>query len=511
MTLDAITFIEQTLVDPESGENFVLTAAQKAFLRVAFVLTPAGRLKYPELVFSAPKKTGKTALSAMVVLYVVRVLGGRFAEGICAANDLEQAGARVFLAIARIVEASPMLAGDAVVTADKITFKSTGATIIAIASDAAGAAGANPTIVCFDELWGYTSERSRRLWDELVPPPTRKIACRLTTTYAGYEGESALLEDLWKRGLAGKEVKTDLFVQSGMAMYWTNKFTAPWQNEAWREQMRQQLRPNAYLRLIENRWVSTESNFVDMGWWDACTDAAATPLVADKSMPVWLGVDASVKRDSTAIVAVGWDKEAAKARLVFHRIFQPSATNPLDFEATIERTVRELCARFSVTGVHYDPYQMAAVAQRLSGSGVPMREYPQTVANLTAMGNNLYELVKGRGIVVYPDADIRLAMTRAIAIETSRGWRIAKEKTSHKIDVVVALAMAAMAAVDQGQFQPVLVGPIIIENPHPGGACFGDHDGSYGGGYIGGVDVGGGELHLSLPMDGRDSWGGRGP
>jgi hypothetical protein len=58
--------------------------------------------------------------------------------------------------------------------------------------------------------------------------------------------------------------------------------------------------------------------------------------------------------------------------------------------------------------------------------------------------------VKGRGIVLYPDADIRLAFNRAIAIETSRGWRIAKEKASHKIDVVVALAMSAHGAVHKG-------------------------------------------------------------
>ena len=32
-------------------------------------------------------------------------------------------------------------------------------------------------------------------------------------------------------------------------------------------------------------------------------------------------------------------------------------------------------------------------------------------------------------------------------METSRGWRIAKEKASHKIDAVVALAIACHAAV----------------------------------------------------------------
>jgi phage terminase large subunit-like protein len=89
---------------------------------------------------------------------------------------------------------------------------------------------------------------------------------------------------------------------------------------------------------------------------------------------------------------------------------------------------------------------MASSAQRLQQAGVPMREYPQTVGNLTEIGTNLYELIKARGIVAYPDADLRLAISRSIAVETSRGWRIAKEKAAHKIDVVVALAMAAYSA-----------------------------------------------------------------
>jgi hypothetical protein len=59
----------------------------------------------------------------------------------------------------------------------------------------------------------------------------------------------------------------------------------------------------------------------------------------------------------------------------------------------------------------------------------------------------VYELIKSRNLIAYPDATIRLAIQRAIAVETSRGWRIAKEKTSHKIDVVVALGMAALGAV----------------------------------------------------------------
>ena len=37
---------------------------------------------------------------------------------------------------------------------------------------------------------------------------------------------------------------------------------------------------------------------------------AVSPVVADRHLPVWIGVDASVKRDSTAIVACTWDDEA---------------------------------------------------------------------------------------------------------------------------------------------------------------------------------------------------------
>jgi phage terminase large subunit-like protein len=66
---------------------------------------------------------------------------------------------------------------------------------------------------------------------------------------------------------------------------------------------------------------------------------------------------------------------------------------------------------------------------------------------LTIASQNLWELIEGRNLVLYPDAAMRLAVSRAVAVETSRGWRISKEKQSHKIDVVVALGMAARAAV----------------------------------------------------------------
>ena len=442
------------MVDPETGKPFVLFDVERRFLEHAFKTNSDGRLIFPEQVFSAPKKSAKTGFAAMHLLTTTLVYGGRFAEGYCVANDEEQAQGRVFQAVRRICERSPHLRREANITQGRIEFPATGAVITAIAFDYAGAAGANPTISSFDELWGYTSERSRRLWDEMIPSPARKISCRLVTTYAGFETESQLLEELYRRGLQQPEIGKDLRAGEGLLMFWSHTPVAPWQDERWLAEMRRSLRPAQYLRMIENRFVATESTFVDMAWFDRCVDPGTRMLAADPKLPVFVGIDASTKHDSTALVAVHWDRGSGQARLVWHRIFQPSSNEPLNFEQTIERTVLELRQRFAIRKAVFDPWQMQSTAQRLRSAGVNVEEFPQSSPRLTEASQNLYELLKSGNIVLYPDADIRLAISRAVAKETARGWRIGKEKQTHKIDVVVALTMAALVAAQQGAVEP---------------------------------------------------------
>jgi hypothetical protein len=81
-----------------------------------------------------------------------------------------------------------------------------------------------------------------------------------------------LLEGLYKRGLQGEQIGPDLYRNGGLLMFWTHKPVAPWQTQRWLGQMREQHRANAYLRQIENRWVTSESSFVELEWWDACVD-----------------------------------------------------------------------------------------------------------------------------------------------------------------------------------------------------------------------------------------------
>jgi len=107
---DPIAFVSDVLRDPDSdGRPFELYAEEEAFLREALTLTPGGSLPYSELLYSAPKKSGKTAIGAISMLYVIVALCGRYAEGYCLANDEEQAQGRVFQACGKIIECSPLL------------------------------------------------------------------------------------------------------------------------------------------------------------------------------------------------------------------------------------------------------------------------------------------------------------------------------------------------------------------------------------------------------------------
>lgn len=388
---DPVRFVEDVLVDPLTRLPFVLYEAQKRFLREAFRLDPDGRLTYTDTVFGAPKKSGKSATGAMAAIYLAVVLAGEKGEVYALAADLDQASERVFEAIVRMIQASPILRSIAKITTGRVEIRSTGTFIQAVANDYASFAGGNPSLCIFDELWTFKSERDRRLWEEALPSPVRKISARMVVSHAGFEGEESVLEDLYRRGIQGEEIAPGLYRSDGLLFYWTNESLAPWQNDKHFATARRSLRANQYLRMIENRWVTAESTFIPLDEWDACTDANLHPILTDQTLPIWIGLDASMKHDYTALVATTWDTDG-RVRLVCSRVFKPSPTDPINFEGDIERTVLEWKRAFDLKLVVFDPYQMQGTQQRLTRMGVPMFEYVQSGGNLTEIGQGLLTL-----------------------------------------------------------------------------------------------------------------------
>ena len=112
------------------------------------------------------------------------------------ANDQEQAQSRVFSTVARLTRHNPTLAASAVSMGERRIVLANGTTIVALASEYAGAAGSNHGMTSWDEFWAYASEALWQLWEELTPVSTRRSSIRVISTYAGWEGESTLLWDL---------------------------------------------------------------------------------------------------------------------------------------------------------------------------------------------------------------------------------------------------------------------------------------------------------------------------
>ena len=452
LRLDPAVFADTFLPYNEKGKPRQLSSHQRRVLARAFRRAPGGDLLFRPVLWSEPKKSGKTFLAAVLVLWWA--FSNPDSEIIVAANDLEQSVSRVFKTAAALVKHNSGLLDLVTVRAAELRFKN-GTVVSAIASDYRGAAGARHSLVVFDELWGYQSENAARLYEELTPPLTEENAWVLVVTYAGFTGESKLLEAMYQRGLAGIRVDPELEVYEadGLFMFWSHTLRQPWQTDAaaaryYAEQERS-LRPATFARLHRNEWVSAESKFFTAELWDACVDPTHThtPLLSNPRLQVTVGVDAGVKHDFASVQVVA--RVDDQVIHVTGRTWKPSPTMPLDLERTIEDFLWLLLRSYDVRAIYVDPYQMHRSITALAQAGAPVIEFPQTLANTTRMGQVLFDLVQGRNLVLYPDSDLRQQALHTVAIETGRGFRIAKEKASNKIDAIVALSMACVAALDQ--------------------------------------------------------------
>lgn len=456
LMLDPALFAGTFLPHNEKGKPWTLSRHQRRVLTRAFRRGLNGELLFQILLWSEPKKSGKTFIAAVLLLWWAFTHSNT--EIIVAANDLEQSVSRVFQTAVALLTHNAALAGHVTVRAEKLLF-SNGTTVTAIASDYRGAAGSRHSLVIFDELWGYHSENLTRLYEELTPPPTEENAWVLVVTYAGFIGESTLLEQMYQRGLAGTRTddELELYEADGLFMFWSHTGRMPWQigpeGERYYAAQQRSLRPTTFARLHRNEWVTAESTFITADLWDPCVDPDHRPLLPNRRLQVAVGVDAATKHDKASVQVVARDGDWIVH--VTGRSWQPSPADPLDLEATVEQYLWELLQSYAVTAIFVDPFQMHRSITTLGKMGAPIVEFPQTVANTTRMGQILFDLLKGRNLVLYSDSDLREQALNTVGIETSRGVRIGKERASRKIDAIVALAIACCAALDQPEGAPL--------------------------------------------------------
>jgi hypothetical protein len=63
---DPATFIETVLHDPDTGTPFVLLDCERRFIAEMFKTDDDGHLVHTDLIYSCPKKTGKTTFAGIL-------------------------------------------------------------------------------------------------------------------------------------------------------------------------------------------------------------------------------------------------------------------------------------------------------------------------------------------------------------------------------------------------------------------------------------------------------------
>lgn len=420
---------------------------------------PDGKFPYETLLLSMIKKSGKSAIGAAIEAW--------FAEQLppdsylfCIANDEDQAEGLVMGDIRYHAKEKGyrVLKGEVILP--------NGTSIQSLAQSFKGVAGKRHAMTVWDELWGYTSEQSRRAWDELTPIPTVSNSLRIICTYAGFENESDLLWDMYLQGVGTEEHEkgqgkpipelADLPCWSNgqLFTFWDHEPRMPWQTPLYYETQRKNLRPSAFIRLHTNSWVSSNEEFVPIEWWDRACKAFPKPADQDpthpfKHYPTIISVDAATKRDCVA--ASGWchDSIRGKTIMLFHKIWTPKMGVDFDLEATLEAYILEMRRKFNVVSIIYDPRDLHQTMTRLRSRGLPCNEYIQNVENMVRASQAFYDALNYDNIEAYPDEEWRSHIQMAIAETKDRGFRIVKDKGNRKahIDGAISSAMGVYDAI----------------------------------------------------------------
>lgn len=470
------------------------------------VFPPGGRdLPYNLLVISTVKKSGKTTTHAAILAYLAFVRAPAGSEMFVFANSLEQSVGRVFSMLAYTAEMSPVLsgriAGDALATIIRLK---NGTTVKAQAAKAANIAGANPYYSGWTELWGYIHEKERRAWDEMTPPPTVRNSIRVVDTYAGYEGESDLLNSIEDELKAGKQLYPDGYrlpaeyleyaermsrsnpelaryllpdridgtelvyteplpcyvsETAGYYGYWDEGVEArrmPWQQgergkRYYQQQEASGMLPGSFDRLHLNKRAKRGGQFVDPTRWAMLE--ACDPWRPGDRRPVVLAVDSAENGDHMALVGVRLNEGVLEE--CYCQVWEPRPDPrykgkpvivPSDALVEMER-LRD--AGMLIAAVAYDPYQFHDVALRAEGEGFNMVRFSQGNPRLLADAL-LRQLILAGTMRHTHNPALKLAVESADAHEkpgpAGDGKLIRIVKGSGKVDPLVALSMAGWTA-----------------------------------------------------------------
>jgi phage terminase large subunit-like protein len=437
-------YIPERIDEPNPAMQ--LAPYQVAALNEAYRTDAEGKFVYSVVIWSDIKKSAKSSIAAAVLLERARRLN--YGSIKIVANDLKQADSRVAFYARRALELNKSFSdwkvkpsGYSVTTPDRTVIE-------AIPVDPKGEAGGNDDLIIFSELWAANQTAAQRMWTEMTLSPTKYgYSQRWVETYAGFSGESPLLEQLYETGVKqGRLLDVGI---PGLELYandtarllclWNTEPRLPWQTSEYYAQEAAILTPGEFERVHRNQWATSESTFVPYEWWAACEDEMPH---FDVAAPVVCGMDAGVSSDTFALVGVSRIEDKTYVR--FCRVWKPPKQGKIDFGEIDDFIRDELVKTYNVVQIAYDPHQLHDMATRLRKDAVTwMYEFKQANPRLNA-DKALYDVIRDRKIIHSGDPTLTEHIRNANSKSTGDidKLRIVKRAEHLKIDAAVALSMA---------------------------------------------------------------------
>ena len=440
-----IDWIENNFYLYDTGNLMSLYPCQRRPLELADERDANGHYRFNTILWSWPKKSAKSSVIAARADYIATHKTNGSVKLV--ANDLKQADSRVGMYLRENIKLAMKAGKREGITINPSGYKiryPSGSLIESVPIDPSGEAGGNDDMIVYSELWGWKSKAHQRMWSEMTLSPTKwGNSQRWIDTYAGINGESPILEQLYDTGVKqGYKVWEDheVYINEAAKMLtvWVTQPMLPWQTPEYYTQEAGQLTPSEFARMHRNQWSESSEAFIPMAWWDACKLDTLSPLRG-----VVVGVDAAVDNDCFAVVVVSSSPEG-KAQVRYCRVWTPPEHGQIDF-LEVERELLLLFKQYHVTEVAYDPYQMASTAQRL-GDNVFWNAFTQGAPRLVA-DKMLYDMIRDGRIEHLGDyPELRQHLANADRKPEDDKMRIIKRNQKDKIDAAVALSMAVNRA-----------------------------------------------------------------
>jgi hypothetical protein len=259
-------------------------------------------------------------------------------------------------------------------------------------------------------------------------------------------GEHGFFHKLWTEAEEGINHFTTLFLSWRARPDRDDEWRARVSAEALSSVVDLQEYPNLPIEAFQSS--ETEGFLPSIALWDACMDTSLPPL--DGHTSVVLAMDAGESSDTFATLLVSAHPSRERVLAVrYVRVYVPKR-EVLDFDA-IEEDIRDLCKRYAVREIVYDPMLLGQMMRRLATPGrkvhTPLQSFPQGAQRLEA-DRLLFDLILQRRITHNGDKDLRAHLENADRKleRDGRTLRIIKRSHALKIDAAVALSMAVYRA-----------------------------------------------------------------